>query len=61
MGDSFITVVLILITAVLIFVVPVVAVSARNDITSEQTVQTAVTNFVDTVRETRNGKTRRLF
>lgn len=52
MGDSFITVVLILITAVLLFVVPISAVSARNDRTSEQTVQTAVTNFVDAIRET---------
>lgn len=60
MGDSFITIVLILIAATLIFVVPVVAVSARNDVTAEQTVQTAVTNFVDTVRETRNNKARRL-
>lgn len=58
MSDSFITVVLILIAAVLLFMVPVMAVSARNDITSTQTVQTAVTTFVDNVRETRNYKKR---
>lgn len=56
MSDSFITVVLILITAVLIFMVPIVTVSARNDITSTQTVQAAVTSFVDNIRETRDDK-----
>lgn len=56
MSDSFITIVLILISAVLIFVVPVVAVSARNDINSTQEIQVAVTNFADEIRETRNDK-----
>lgn len=60
MSDSFITVVLILIASVLIFVVPVVAVSARNDKTATQDVQVAVTNFTDSIRETRNNKTGRL-
>lgn len=60
MSDSFITVVLILVAAMLIFIVPVSAVSARNDKTATQNVQVAVTNFADSIRETRNNKTRRL-
>ncbi len=58
MSDSFITVVLVLVAAVLIFVVPVVAVSARNDEKAEQNVQVAVTSFVDSIRETRNNNIR---
>lgn len=58
MSDSFITVVLVLVAAVLIFVVPVAAVSARNDETAEQNVQVAVTSFVDSIRETRNNNIR---
>lgn len=61
MSDSFITVVLILIASVLMFVVPVAAVSARNDRTAIQDVQVAVTNFTDSIRETRNNKIRRLW
>lgn len=61
MGDSLTVIVLILITAILIFIVPVAAVSARNDITAEQNIQVAIANFVDNVRETRNSKRRRLF
>ena len=60
MSDSFITVVLILIASTLIFVTPIATVSARNDRTSSQTVQTAVTSFVDNIRQTRNNKKRRL-
>ena len=60
MSDSFITVVIILIAAVLIFVTPIVSISARNDRTATQNVQSAVTTFVDNVRETRNDKERRL-
>ncbi len=60
MSDSFITVVLILIASVLMFVVPVVAVSSRNDKTATQNVQVAVTSFVDSIRETRNNKARGL-
>lgn len=55
MSDSFITVVLILIASILMFVVPIAAVSARNDKTATQNVQVAVTNFVDSIRETRNN------
>lgn len=58
MSDSFITVVLVLVAAVLIFVVPVAAVSARNDEKAEQNVQVAVTSFVDSIRETRNNNIR---
>lgn len=54
MSDSFITIVLILITAILIFLVPVMAVAARNDKTATQTVQVAVTEFVDSIRKTRD-------
>ncbi len=57
MSDSFITVVLILIASVLIFIVPVAAVSARNDKTATQNVQVAVTSFADSIREKRNNKT----
>lgn len=53
MADSFITVMLILITAVLLFVVPVMAVAARNDTTTTQDIQVAVTKFVDNTRATR--------
>lgn len=60
MSDSFMTVVLILITSVVLFVVPLATVSARSDISARQTVQAAVTEFVDTVRETRNYKNGRL-
>ena len=42
------------------FVVPVAAVSARNDRTATQDVQVAVTNFTDSIRETRNNKIRGL-
>ncbi len=60
MSDSFITVILILIASVLMFVVPMAAVSARNDKTATQNVQVAVTSFADSIRETRNNKTGRL-
>lgn len=60
MSDSFVTIMLILIASILIFIVPVASVSARNDITATQTVQSAVTKLVDSIRETRNDKKRRL-
>ena len=60
MSDSFITVVIILIASILMFVSPLVAVAAKNDRTSTQSVQTAVTDFVNNVRQTRNDKERRL-
>ena len=60
MSDSFITVILILIASVLMFVVPMAAVSARNDKTATQNVQVAVTSFADSITETRNNKTGRL-
>lgn len=50
MSDSFITIVLVLITSILVFMVPVVSVAHRNDITATNTVQTAVTEFVDKIR-----------
>ena len=58
--NSLLTIVLIVITAGLIFFVPIMSVSARNDRTANQMTQEAVTTFVDTVRETRNNKETRL-
>ena len=56
MSDSFITIMIILIAAVLIFMVPVIAVSHRHDVTATQSVQTAVTEFVDKARTNGNIK-----
>ncbi len=51
-SNAFITIIVIIIGAILIFAVPVVAVAARNDVTSAQIVQAAVTDFADQARET---------
>ncbi len=51
-SNAFITVIIIVIAGVLIFVVPIMSIAARNDITSSQTVQSAITKFVDHVAET---------
>ena len=52
MGDSLITIVAIVLAAILMFVFPLMAMSDRTDDISELTVQTATTDFVDTVRTT---------
>lgn len=52
MGDSLITVVVIMLAAVLMFVFPMMAVSERSDDISQLTVQTATTEFVDNIRAT---------
>lgn len=59
-SDSFVTIILILVASVLVFVVPIVYVSGRNDQTSSQEVQAAVTEFANNVCATRNNKKRRL-
>lgn len=51
MSDSFVTVVIILIAAVLMFMVPMISVAHRKDVVANQTVQSAITEFVDTARE----------
>lgn len=52
MSDTFITIFIILTAAVLILMVPVVVMAKRNDITANQAVQAAVTEFVDKARTT---------
>ncbi|MCI8396333.1 MAG: hypothetical protein HFJ52_01200 [Clostridia bacterium] len=47
MGDSLITIVAILLTAILMFVFPLMAMSERNDDVSQLTVQTAVSEFTN--------------
>ncbi len=60
MSDSFITIMIILVAAVLMFVAPIVSISARNDRTATQSIQSSVTEFVDSIRETRYDKKREL-
>ena len=50
MGDSLITIVAIFLAAVLMFVFPLMSVSERNDDISELAVQTATTEFVNSVK-----------
>lgn len=52
MGDSLITVIVIILAAVLLFIFPLMTMSDRTDDISQLTVETAVTEFVDDVRTT---------
>ena len=52
MGDSFITVVVIILAAILLFIFPLMSISERNDDIAQLAVQTAVIEFVDDVRTT---------
>ena len=52
MSDSFITIVVVLIAAVLIFGVPMISIAHRNDILATQEVQAAITEFIDEIRTT---------
>ena len=52
MGDSLVTVAVIMIAAVLLFVFPMMTLADRTDDISQITVQTATVSFVDEVRET---------
>ena len=52
MGDSLITIVAIVLAAILMFVFPLMAMSDRTDDVSQLAVETATTDFVDTVRTT---------
>lgn len=52
MGDSLITIVAIFLAAVLMFIFPLMAMSERTDDVSQLAVQTATTDFVDSVRST---------
>ena len=52
MGDSLGTIVAIAIAAILMFVFPVMTMADRTDDVSQLTVETATTEFVDTVRST---------
>ena len=52
MGDSFITIIAIVLAAVLMFIFPLMSMSDRTDDISQLTVQTATTEFVDNVRTT---------
>lgn len=52
MGDSFITIIAIFLAAVLMFVFPLMSMSERTDDVSQLSVQTATTEFVDSIRTT---------
>lgn len=52
MGDSLITIIAIFLAAILMFVFPLMSLSERTDDISELAVQTATTEFVDTIRTT---------
>ena len=52
MSDSLITIVAIFLAAILMFVFPIMSVAERSDDIAELTAQTAVSEFVDTARET---------
>ena len=52
MGDSLITVVVIVLAAVLMFVFPLLTVSENSDSTSQLSVQNATTEFVENIRST---------
>ena len=52
MSDSLITIVAIFLAAILMFVFPLMSVAERSDDIAELTAQSAVSEFVDTARET---------
>lgn len=52
MSDSLITIVAIFLAAILMFIFPLMSIAERNDDIAQLTVQTAVTDFVDTSRST---------
>ena len=52
MGDSLITVVVIVLAAILMFVFPLLTVSENSDNTSQLSVQNATTEFVENIRST---------
>ena len=52
MGDSTVTIIAIFLAAILMFVFPLMAMSERTDDVAQLAVQTATTDFVDTVRST---------
>ena len=52
MGDTLITVIAIALAAVLMFVFPLITMSDRTDDVAQLTVETATTDFVDTIRTT---------
>ena len=52
MSDSLITIIAIFLAAILMFVFPLMSVAERSDDIAELTAQTAVSEFVDTARET---------
>ena len=52
MGDTLVTIVAIVLAAILMFVFPVMTMSDRTDEMSQLSVETATTEFVDTVRTT---------
>ena len=52
MGDSLITVVVIVLAAVLMFVFPLLTVSENSDSTAQLSVQNATTEFVENIRST---------
>ena len=52
MGDSLITIIAIFLAAILMFVFPLMSMSERTDDVSQLAVQTATTEYVDTIRTT---------
>ena len=52
MGDSLITIIAIFLAAILMFVFPLMSMSERTDDVSQLAVQTATTEYVDTIRKT---------
>ena len=52
MGDTVITIIVIVLGAILIFVFPLMSVADRSDDVSQLAVQNAVSTFVDEVRST---------
>lgn len=52
MGDSFITVIAIVIAAILMFIFPLMSVSERNDDIAQLVAETAVVEFIDEARTT---------
>lgn len=52
MSDSLITIVAIFLAAILMFIFPLMSIAERSDDIAELTVQSAVTEFVDTARST---------
>ena len=52
MGDSLITIIAIFLAAILMFVFPLMSMSERTDDVSQLAVNTATTEFVDTIRTT---------